>query len=136
MRDVLGKLLDFLGQYVVRHFAEEEKLMEEWDCPIASANMQAHAQFLSTFSGLKKQFDENGNGSVLVLQIHDLLSKWLIQHISRIDVQLREMSRSRAEEPCRGDELSESKLAHNVNVYKKLRMAQRDGFAATCGNAL
>jgi hemerythrin len=88
-REVIGKLLDFLGQYVVRHFAEEERLMEQLDCPAAAANKQAHAQFLSTYSGLRNQFDETGAGPSLVLQIHNLLSKWLVEHIKGIDVQLR-----------------------------------------------
>ena len=89
-RDVIAKLLDFLGQYAIRHFAEEEKVMEQLNCPVAAANKQAHAQFLSTYSGLRKQFDGAGAGPSLVLQIHDLLSKWLVQHIKGIDVQLRE----------------------------------------------
>ena len=89
-RDLIGRLLDFLGQYVIRHFDAEERLMEELNCPAAAANKQAHAQFLSTYSGLRKQFDEAGTWPSLVLQIHDLLSEWLVQHISGIDVQLRE----------------------------------------------
>jgi hemerythrin len=87
-RDVIGTLLDSLWQYVVRHFAEEERLMEKLHCPAAAANKQAHAQFLSTYNGLQIQFD--GAGPSLVPQIHDLLSKWLLQHISGIDVQLQE----------------------------------------------
>jgi hemerythrin len=89
-RDEIGKLLDFLAQYVVRHFAEEERLMEQLKCPAAAANKQAHAQFLATYSGLRKQFDGAAAGPSMVLQIHDLLSKWLVQHIQGIDVQLRE----------------------------------------------
>ena len=90
--DGIGKLLDFLGQYVVRHFAEEERLMEKLKCPAAAMNKQARARFLSTYSALRTQFDEGeaGAGPSLVLQIHDLLSKWLVQHIKGIDVQLRE----------------------------------------------
>jgi hemerythrin len=89
-RDLIGRLLDFLGQYVIRHFDAEERLMEELNCPAAAANKQAHAQFLSTYSSLRKQFDEAGAWPALVVQIHDLLSEWLLRHINEIDVQLRE----------------------------------------------
>ena len=32
-RDEIRRALDFLEQYIVQHFAEEEKLMEELHCP-------------------------------------------------------------------------------------------------------
>jgi hemerythrin len=90
-REPIGRLLDFLGQYFIRHFDAEERLMEELNCPAAAANKQAHAQFLSTYNSLRKQFDDAATTwPLLVLQIHDLLSLWLVQHISEIDVQLRE----------------------------------------------
>jgi hemerythrin len=41
-RHEIHTLLDFLGQYVVEHFREEEKLMEELNCPAAAVNKQAH----------------------------------------------------------------------------------------------
>jgi hemerythrin-like metal-binding protein len=88
--DTIGRLLDFLAQYAVRHFAEEEEVMEATNCPAAAANKAAHAQFLVTYSGLRKQFDGAGAGPSLVLQIHRLLSEWLVQHIKGIDVQLRD----------------------------------------------
>jgi hemerythrin-like metal-binding protein len=87
---VIGALFDFLWQYVVRHFAEEERLMEKLNCPAAAANKQAHAELLSTYDGLRRQFDAAGAGPGLVLQVEDLLSQWLVPHINEIDVQLRE----------------------------------------------
>ncbi|MCR4412137.1 MAG: hemerythrin family protein [Thermoguttaceae bacterium] len=88
-RQEIGAILDFLGDYVVQHFADEERLMDETRCPAAAANKQAHAQFLSTYAGLRSRFDSAGGGPALVLEIHDILSKWLVGHIGGIDVQLR-----------------------------------------------
>ena len=89
-RDVIETLLDSLWQSVVRHFAEEERLMEKLHCPAAVANKQAHAQFLSKYNGLQIEFDGAEAGPSLALQIQNLFSKWLLQHISGIDVQLQE----------------------------------------------
>jgi hemerythrin len=89
-RDELRKILDFLAKYVVRHFADEEKLMAKVNCPAAAVNKQAHTQFLTTYSNLRKQFDGAGAGPALVLDMYNLLSKWLVQHIKGIDVQLRD----------------------------------------------
>ena len=89
-RQEIETLLDFLGQYVVRHFAEEEKLMEATGCPAAAANKQAHAQLLVTYGDLKKRFDVAGGGLSLVLEMYDVLSKWLVSHIKGVDIQLHE----------------------------------------------
>jgi hemerythrin len=105
-RDLIRRLLDFLGQYVIRHFDAEERLMEELNCPAAAANKQAHAQFLSTYNSLRKQFDEAGAWPVVVAQIHDLLSEWLVQHISEVDVQLRVCCDEPVGKPRRDDRKS------------------------------
>lgn len=87
-RHEIGRILDFLGKYVLEHFAEEERCMEEYGCPAAAANKQAHTQLLSTFAALKGQFDHEGPTPTLVLDIQRKLRDWLVQHIERIDKQL------------------------------------------------
>jgi len=89
-RDQINKLLDFLGQYVVRHFRDEERLMEEAACPAAAANKEAHQQFLAKYAELRKRLDSTGWSVTLVLEIYDMLSKWLVAHIKGIDARLRE----------------------------------------------
>jgi hemerythrin len=88
-RHEIAAMLDFLGKYVAQHFNEEEKLMEEVNCPAAAVNKQAHARLLSEFGDLRKRFDVAGSGSSMVLEMHDVLSKWLIERIRGVDVQLR-----------------------------------------------
>jgi hemerythrin len=88
-RHEIAAMLDFLGKYVVQHFAEEEKLMDEVACPAAAANKQAHARLLSKYGDLRKRFDSAGGGPSLVLEMHEVLSKWLVDHIRGVDVQLR-----------------------------------------------
>lgn len=87
-RDELAKILDFLADYVVRHFAAEERHMDQLNCPAAEANREAHRQFLTTFKTLRARFDAAGAQSTLVLEIHGTLSKWLVEHITKIDKQL------------------------------------------------
>lgn len=89
-RQEIGRLLDFLGDYVVRHFAAEEKQMDALGCPAARANKQAHAEFLEVFKSLRHRFDESGATPTLVLEIKDTLSRWLVDHIRNIDTKLNE----------------------------------------------
>jgi hemerythrin len=89
-REELGRILDFVGSYVKTHFAEEEKAMERFACPVAAANKQAHAQLLATFTSLRKRFDESGAGPAIVIEISNTLGNWLVEHIRGVDLKLRD----------------------------------------------
>ena len=94
-RREIDALLDFWGNTWSNTFGEEEKLMEELDCPAAAVNKQAHAQFLLKYGGLRKRLDAAGTGPALVLEMYEMLSKWLVEHIQGVDIQLRGASARR-----------------------------------------
>jgi len=87
-REKISKILDFLGDYVISHFAAEEAQMDRLECPAAEANKQAHADFLAVFTDLRQRFEHSGASSALVLEIHNTVSNWLVEHINKIDTQL------------------------------------------------
>ena len=87
-RDEIARIIDFLQKYVVDHFAAEERIMDELACPAAAANKRAHAEFLTTFTAFRRQFDEQGAKTTLVLEMYEKLTRWLVAHIAGIDKQL------------------------------------------------
>ncbi len=87
-REELGKLINFVGQYVHKHFAAEEQLMARYQCPLAEANKQAHRQFVAKFNELKAKFDQHGASPTVALEISATLTSWLTQHIRAIDAKL------------------------------------------------
>ncbi len=87
-RDEISKTLDFLGDYVVSHFTAEEKHMDNLGCPVAAANKRAHSEFLAAFQEQRRHFEETGGSPTLVLDIANMVSKWLVEHIMKIDIQL------------------------------------------------
>ena len=89
-KEEIGQILDFLGQYAAKHFSAEEREMQSRNCPTAEQNKQAHREFMLKFSELRNQFDRNGSQTTLVLEIHRTLSRWLVEHISKIDTKLNE----------------------------------------------
>lgn len=89
-RDEIAEVLDFLGQYVVRHFAHEERMMEHYACPAAEANRRAHAEFLAKFKTLQDRFCKGENGPAMVIEIYNTATNWLVQHIQGIDTKLRD----------------------------------------------
>jgi hemerythrin-like metal-binding protein len=88
-RGEIKPILDFLATYATNHFQHEEKLMEERSCPASACNKQAHAKFLGDFAGLLKTFDERGPSPTLVAELKLLVEHWLVNHILKVDTQLR-----------------------------------------------
>ena len=87
-REVAGDILDFLQFYAVWHFEREEKCMEQYKCPVAKANKQAHAEFIDKFGRLYKQWQETSMDSELMLETYQELAGWIENHFRRMDTQL------------------------------------------------
>jgi hemerythrin len=87
-RDEIEKILKFVGDYVITHFAHEEKIMADNRCPVADANKAAHSKFIGKLMDFQKRFAQAGSSSSLAIEIHDVLKKWLIEHIHQIDTKL------------------------------------------------
>ncbi len=89
-REEVAKLIQFLDNYTKKHFAEEERLMEQRKCPVAEANKMAHKQLLERLAQLKAQFEQQKTGTTVTMEIYRLMSEWLVRHIKAIDLKLRE----------------------------------------------
>lgn len=87
-REKIGQMLDFLGDYAVRHFATEERAMDQQACPAAAENKRAHADFLAKFKTMRGRLDQSGTSPAMVLEMHEFLSRWLVAHIKSIDTKL------------------------------------------------
>ena len=96
----LKKIIDFVDDYIVTHFSHEEKIMDDYRCPVAEANKQAHTKFIANFKTLKQKFDSKGASSSLVLDISSMISDWLINHIKQIDSQLGKCKPDAAKSPA------------------------------------
>jgi hemerythrin len=99
-RNEIGTILNFVGDYVVSHFAKEEKIMDQYRCPVAAANKAAHNQFIAKFKELQTRFESAGASSSLTLEISNTLTNWLIQHIRQIDVQLLPCTKTAKKDPA------------------------------------
>ena len=84
------KIINFLQDYTIKHFSDEEGIMERVGCSACDANKIAHKKFIDTFLGLKKQFEDNGPSSALAIKIQYELGMWLVKHIGKCDKKLGE----------------------------------------------
>lgn len=83
-----GRLLDYLGEYVVTHFGAEEHLMRAKSYPDYHAHKAEHDRFLMEIQTLKQHFEAEGATTVLVIKVSNRVTSWLREHIYSADRQL------------------------------------------------
>jgi hemerythrin len=62
--------------------------MEQYQCPAAEANKQAHAQFIAIFGQFYVLWQESDTDLELVRKTYLELGNWIANHIQRVDTQL------------------------------------------------
>jgi hemerythrin-like metal-binding protein len=77
--------LDFLGDYVVRHFQHEEGVMETHRCAASRKNKEAHRKLVEAYIQWRKDYEMKGSPNSMVIELHQFLTKWLIGHICGVD---------------------------------------------------
>jgi len=89
----IAGLLDFLGDYVVQHFAAEERLMAEVGYPGTASHRAEHAHFVQEYAVLYREFRNEGPRLSFVVKISNRVTAWLREHIYRTDRALAEWVR-------------------------------------------
>ncbi|MCC6539985.1 MAG: bacteriohemerythrin [Bryobacterales bacterium] len=88
--DEVDDIVSFLSTYVLIHFVCEESAMMARRCAIAERNKEAHKKFLAFFGDFKTRYAQRGADRALLQELCNAANQWLVNHICRIDVQLRE----------------------------------------------
>ncbi len=91
-REGVDRLLNFLGDYAAKHFSMEEKIMTATHCPAAEKNREAHKAMFETYKKWRSNYDQHGFDPKLVIELKNILSEWLVQHICKIDCTLRQQN--------------------------------------------
>jgi hemerythrin-like metal-binding protein len=81
-------LLDFLGDYAVRHFSAEEKVMAAVRYPGATVHAAAHARFVREYRELRALHEENGGSRAVHVKARIWIEDWLRAHILGVDLAL------------------------------------------------
>lgn len=94
-RAEVARLLDFLGDYVVSHFAAEERVMAEAAYPGLDGHREEHRRFVKEFAALYEEFKAEGPGPLFAIRVGNRVTAWLREHIYRTDRALGEWLRAR-----------------------------------------
>lgn len=90
-KNVAVQTLDFLMDYTVIHFADEEKLQQEHDYPLLEQHKEQHAAFVKAVDELREMLEEEeGPSEAFVEAVKKNVVDWLIVHIQGWDKKVAE----------------------------------------------
>ena len=84
-REEVVRLLEFLGGYVVDHFAAEEVTMEAARYPRVDGHRAEHRQFMKELEILRHELKSEGPSNLFVIRVGNRVTEWLREHIYRTD---------------------------------------------------
>jgi hemerythrin len=82
-------LVDYLGAYADIHFKGEEQCMEAYRCPAHTTNQRQHHRFRGFIRDYKGLCEREGFKVELLRNLHEAMREWIIEHILKIDTQLK-----------------------------------------------
>lgn len=86
--DEVIKTLDFLEEYVVKHFNEEEEIQSKTNYPLLDIQHIQHENFKNDLKEFRRVFETHGVSTVLALNIQQNLVDWVKNHIMNLDKDL------------------------------------------------
>jgi hemerythrin len=82
-------LLKSLNLYVQYHFNFENRCMQQYHCPVAQQNRDAHTAFAARLAEFTQSYAAHGFNHVEACTLMTMIDEWLTEHICRIDMQLK-----------------------------------------------
>ena len=80
------KTLNVLGDYIIKHFTEEEIMQRKSGYPDYDAHKQLHQHYVREFEKLKKEFALNGSSVKFSFDLSNSVIGWIVKHIKTVDV--------------------------------------------------
>jgi hemerythrin len=97
-RNEIGAMFAFLGDYVVDHFAAEERAMERTAYPGRTVHVAAHARFVRQYAELREMYEQVGPCTAIAVKTATWIQDWLKSHIFGADRALARHLRDLGEE--------------------------------------
>ncbi|TAN41784.1 MAG: bacteriohemerythrin [Nitrospirae bacterium] len=84
-KEEIARVIQFLEDYVISHFSEEEERMQQSSYPAYAEHKAQHEEFKRNFAEVKQLFETNGPAVFVVIKTNHVVIDWLKAHIKRID---------------------------------------------------
>ena len=87
-RAELEHALEFLNAYIVKHFSDEESLMDLYRYPDGEYHRRYHREFTETVRIFTKRLLSEGASRGLLDEVGESVANWLLHHIKGDDFKL------------------------------------------------
>lgn len=94
----VSQTLDFMKQYVITHFRDEEQLQRELGYPEQAEHQKIHQSMVAYVAGVAKEFEEKGYQEQLMQQFAGKLLAWLINHVASEDQKIADYVKRKEQE--------------------------------------
>jgi len=91
----LKNAIDFLIDYTVKHFQDEEDVQIQWSYPGYENHKKLHEDFKVTVTDIVQRYNENGSSSELSNELNRVVIKWIISHIQKEDKKIGDYIRDK-----------------------------------------
>lgn len=89
-RRIVNESIDFLEDYMIEHFHDEEQLQIETHYPFYEAHLNAHEELLSRMVVLASEFDADADSVITKKLLIELIFEIFFDHIRVMDKGLAE----------------------------------------------
>ena len=83
--DKIMTTVNFLMDYVKRHFDHEKRLMDESDYPQTDEHVKQHIDFVRVVTQLAEKIEGNLNSIDISLEVNTVIVNWLAEHVMGSD---------------------------------------------------
>jgi len=97
--EMLQDTLDFLANYTIQHFYDEETLQIRHNFPEYGMHKKLHEDFKLVVDDLIQRFAENGSSQILCDDVNKIVVRWLVGHIQQEDRKIGQHIRLAAAQP-------------------------------------
>jgi hemerythrin len=87
-QDELLKNLDFLNEYTIKHFFDEEQLQRAGKYPDCENHKKLHDAFKTTVREFRVKMIMEGVSTDLALNVQKVIGDWLVTHIKGQDIKV------------------------------------------------
>ncbi len=94
-REETQRTLDLLGEYIVKHFGDEEALQKLSGYPKYEWHRGQHQIYIGEFQKLKREFAANGISAKFTLDLNNSIINWIVRHIKSVDTDFGKFYRAR-----------------------------------------
>jgi hemerythrin len=87
-KEQIPVLFDFLAEYTINHFKNEEAYMDKYMYPDMQDHKKQHKDFIEKVSSMESTVKDGKVPLPTLIEVNSFLTKWLINHISKTDMKL------------------------------------------------